>query len=409
MSSSVSSSTLPTALQAKTFEEQAAAFASDDRIHFSKTTGTWQFEGDDGTEMEWDASKGAWVPLVDEDLVKAQQAAYSVPGVDEETPAAPVLKRTSKKRKEPEDYTSNTVPSEVGHSIKRGKSSKSSGNSSGEPRPSKNTAVYVTGLPPDTTIDELVTRFSKCGLIMEDDQAQPKVKLYAKDDGSFNGEALIVYFKEESVSLALSILDDAELRLGELHTRMNVQIAQFGHKKEEGKEMAKPPRQVDKKRASKRIGKMQRKLEDWDDEDQFGPSVDPSEQESTVNKARVVVLKHMFTLQELEEDATLLLDLKEDVREECSSLGEVTNVVLYDKESDGVMTVKFREPIGAQACVLKMHGRFFSGRRVEATLFNGQQRFKRSGVGDDQSQEDTEDAEKKRLDDFANWLMTEED
>jgi HIV Tat-specific factor 1 len=73
-----------------------------------------------------------------------------------------------------------------------------------------------------------------------------------------------------------------------------------------------------------------RKLEDWDDEDQFGPSVDSLEQGSAANKSRVVVLKHMFTLQELEEDATLLLDLKEDVREECSSLGEVTNVVLYD-------------------------------------------------------------------------------
>lgn len=41
----------------------------------------------------------------------------------------------------------------------------------------------------------------------------------------------------------------------------------------------------------------------------------------------------MFTLAELEEDATLLLDLKEDVREECSTLGEVTNVVLYDVSS----------------------------------------------------------------------------
>jgi hypothetical protein len=38
----------------------------------------------------------------------------------------------------------------------------------------------------------------------------------------------------------------------------------------------------------------------------------------------------MFTLKELEEDPTLLLDLKEDVREECETLGEVTNVVLYD-------------------------------------------------------------------------------
>lgn len=44
----------------------------------------------------------------------------------------------------------------------------------------------------------------------------------------------------------------------------------------------------------------------------------------------VVVLEGMFSLQELEDDPTLLLDLKEDVREECETLGEVTNVTLYD-------------------------------------------------------------------------------
>jgi HIV Tat-specific factor 1 len=38
----------------------------------------------------------------------------------------------------------------------------------------------------------------------------------------------------------------------------------------------------------------------------------------------------MFSLRELEEDPALLLDLKEDVREEAETLGEVTNVVLYD-------------------------------------------------------------------------------
>lgn len=38
----------------------------------------------------------------------------------------------------------------------------------------------------------------------------------------------------------------------------------------------------------------------------------------------------MFSLKELEDDATLLLDLKEDVRDECETLGEVTNVTLYD-------------------------------------------------------------------------------
>ena len=74
-----------------------------------------------------------------------------------------------------------------------------------------------------------------------------------------------------------------------------------------------------------------RKLGEWDDEDGFGPSITEEEKARAALKAgRVVVLKHMFTLDELAEDASLLLDLKEDVRDECASLGEVTNVVLYD-------------------------------------------------------------------------------
>ena len=63
------------------------------------------------------------------------------------------------------------------------------------------------------------------------------------------------------------------------------------------------------------------------------------------------------------------------------------------------MTVKFRDPIGAQACVIvrvrtqydlhilthsqKMNGRFFAGRRIEASLYAGKQRFKRSGAGEE--------------------------
>ncbi|CDO69368.1 hypothetical protein BN946_scf184961.g10 [Trametes cinnabarina] len=395
----------PTALASgSSAEDQAAAFANDPRVHFDRAAGTWRFEQDDGTELEYDAAKGAWVPVrlrqLDEDLVKAQQAAYSVAGVDEETPAAPVLKRLNKKRKEPADG-----PGPSGSS-KRGKSN--NGDAPPERR-SKNTAVYVTGLPPDTDMDEVAARFGKFGLIEEDDEGNPKVKLYARDDGSFSGDALVVYFKEESVDLAITMLDDAELRLGEPGTRMHVQRAEFSHKHEkaEGGGEAKPRKTVeDKKRATRRIGKMQKKLGEWDDEDGFGPAKTEDDKMNVMNKhGRVVVLKHMFTLKELEEDSSLLLDLKEDVREECSTLGEVTNVVLYDEEPEGIMTVKFKDPLSAQACVLKMNGRFFAGRRIEAYLYAGRQRFKRSGHSD--VLDDGEENEKKRLDDFARWLMAE--
>jgi HIV Tat-specific factor 1 len=263
----------------------------------------------------------------------------------------------------------------------------------------------VTSLPRDTEVDELLQRFGKCGVIEEDDEGEPKIKMYAREDGTFSGEALVVFFKEDSVTLAVNLMDEAELRLGNASTRMRVQKAEFGHKQQQradGQAGGEERKVVNRKKATKRIGKMQRcglrkevllnqthrelrKLEDWDSEDEFGPTL--TEMDKLSNQAnkngRVVVLKHMFTLQELDEDPSLLLDLKDDVREECAILGDVTNVVLYDvrefffppathpyfsltvpfipsflqQEPQGVMTVKFRDPISAKACIIV--GRFF--------------------------------------------------
>jgi HIV Tat-specific factor 1 len=114
------------------------------------------------------------------------------------------------------------------------------------------------GLPVDTELDEIVERFSKCGMIEEDYDGEPKVKMYAREDGSFNGEALVVYFKEDSVILALNLLDDAELRLGDANSVMRVSKAEFGHKAAGGDGQEVKRKTVDKKKASKRIGKMQK-------------------------------------------------------------------------------------------------------------------------------------------------------
>ena len=52
----------------------------------------------------------------------------------------------------------------------------------------------------------------------------------------------------------------------------------------------------------------------------------------------------------------------------------------------------------------KMNGRYFAGQKVEAFLYAGKQRFRRTGAGDEFEGEGDE-SEKKRLDDFAQWLM----
>lgn len=313
-----------------------------------------------------------------------------------------MLARTNKKRKGTDDQTYEPI-GQPGPSLKRGKGAKSASNGDAE-RKSKNTAVFVR-LPFDAAFDEVVERYSKCGLIEEDDEGEPKVKMYAREDGTFSGEALVVYFKEDSVNLAINILDDAELRLGEPSSRMSVQRAEFGHKNDNTGGESKPRKVVDRKKTTKRLGRMQkyvlfsyhyggsqrhaRKLEEWVDEDNFGPAITEEDTHISANKnSRVVVLKHMFTQKELEEDPALLLDLKEDVREECETLGEVTNVVLYDvrqylpvpfsvtissphrlqREPDGVMTVKFRDPISAQACVLARLFHLLSRRAARVDL-----------------------------------------
>lgn len=76
------------------------------------------------------------------------------------------------------------------------------------------------------------------------------------------------------------------------------------------------------------------KLTDWDsgdsDSDLEGKASSVPGMTIARTSIRQVCLRRMFTLAELDEDPSLLLDLKEDVREECESLGKVTNVVLWD-------------------------------------------------------------------------------
>jgi HIV Tat-specific factor 1 len=209
---------------------------------------------------------------VDEELLKQQQAVYSVAGVDEsvrnkanyiililtsalQTPAAPVAAREKKRKTQ----DSNDINTSSGPPKKRGKKGVNDGPNDYKPPPSKNTAVYVSHLPLDATVDEIAERFGKFGVIMEDDAGEPKIKMYADENGNFIGDALVVYFMEDSVTLAVNLLDDAELRLGDSGTVMKVKRGEFGHKQATDAAGAPAPRRVvDKKKATHRIAKLKR-------------------------------------------------------------------------------------------------------------------------------------------------------
>jgi len=237
-----------------------------------------------------------------------------------------VLTRDRKKRKRDEGGEENGSTGKKAGKQKAGK---------------RNTAVFIQHLPLDATVEEVNSVFSKAGLILVDADDKPKIKLYEDaKTGTRNGDGLVVFYKEESVQLAINLLDESPLRLGDKEN-MRVAKAEWSHKKEDEEvaENGKGKQKVDPNKAQKmqkRAERLQREAADYD------PSYDERDSPAylatqatgkSANGGRIVVLAHVFTLEELAEDASLLLDLKEDIREECESIGKVTNVVLYDVSS----------------------------------------------------------------------------
>lgn len=417
--------------------------STDPRVYLDQVSARWRYEDEQGDEWEWQpvarrptettqeqeeedgpstsaastAPSGYWVSVLDEDLVSAQQQAYSVAGVDE---AAPVPRRP--KKRSAAQPSANTAPPSK--------------------RPKPVTSLYVTGLPLDSTVDEVAGVFSRYGLLLEDDDGKPRIKMYHDDKTSmFRGEALVVYFKPESVDLAINMLDDTNLRAGLGQTsgpRMRVQRAEFpaaaapkpgpssasanGAQTEPSKAPAQNSKRnltdQERKKIQRRVARMEDKLADWRDSDSDAEDESIRRASHTQGRSdisaqavqgRTVVLTKMFTLFELEDDPTLLLDLKEEVREECSStIGPVTNVTLWDKEPEGIMTVRFTTPEHARRCVDKMKGRFFAARTIDAFVIASKPRFRRSTHDDaDDDDADADTDLQRRQDQFGAWLENE--
>lgn len=272
----------------------------------------------------------------DDEQIAAQQAAYSVAGVDESV-RCPHSNRTII----PLHMYMQAPTAAIDKKRKREKPSKEDKaalkQKQKEEKASRNTAIYVTGLPlppcPPANVDEIQQVFSKAGIILQDAEGKYKIKLYSNPDGSTKGEALIVYLQEASADLAVTWFHETELRIGKANEEglMSVTRANFDHKdKNATKEPPAKKQRADpkKQKAAKKAENLKKRLEGWESDDELQAKREAKQQHL---QSKIVVLTNMFTLAKLEEDPTLLLDLKEDVREECEeSFGKVTNVVLYD-------------------------------------------------------------------------------
>ncbi|KAG0333540.1 hypothetical protein BG000_009084 [Podila horticola] len=375
-----------------------------------------------------------------EQLLQAQQSAYGETIPDSLESVYAENARRQKRKKHEVDYTGSghASPSSSSHQDGddhddtissaerayeeaglemipgRGEGSKNNnGNSNGnkrakgnnkERKPKPISSVFVMGLPLDTDIEEMGEFFKKGGVFMEDDSGNPRIKMYTNQEGRRTGEGLVTYLRPESVALAIDLLDDTEYRPGVEKGRVRVQQAQFKEKEKPASGAGIPGPSASgsgtmseerKKKVQKKYQKMEKKL-DWFEDDENLVKADKWN--------KVCILKHMFTIAELEADPTLLLDLKEDIREECEKVGEVTNVIIYDQHPEGVVSVRFKDKESALLCVKLMSGRFFAGQRVEADIYDGHTKYENT-----KTKEQIEEEEKQRLDRYAKWLESEEE
>ncbi|KAF8938601.1 hypothetical protein EDD21DRAFT_380503 [Dissophora ornata] len=393
-------------------------------MQFIEETGRWTYTDEEGVSFEYDENMKAWFPMFNEELIQAQQSAYgeTVPDSFESVYAENQARRHKRKKNEI-DYTgashakNDPTPAEqkVGdeeefdlssglesipgrgegsnNNKQNNKRQKGNGGGKGERKPKPISSVFVTGLPFDTDVDEIVDVFKKGGVFMEDEKGTPKIKLYTDKEGRRTGEGLVTYLRPESVALAVDLLDDTEYRPGVERGRIRVQEAQF---KEKERPAAPATLSEDqKKKVQKKYQKLEKKL-DWFEDDENLVKADKWN--------KVCILKHMFTVQELEADPTLLLDLKIEIREECEKVGEVTNVIIYDHHPDGVVSVRFKDKESAENCVRLMSGRYFAGQKVIAEIYDGHSKYEVQ-----KSKEELEEEEKRRLERYAKWLETEEE
>jgi HIV Tat-specific factor 1 len=117
-----------------------------------------------------------------------------------------------------------------------------------KPKVQENRAIYVSNLPRDTNEAEIEEEFKKYGIIDQGADGNKRIKMYKDDEGNFNGDALIVYFKKD-----VRMMDEYYFRIEDQSQGViRVKEADFSYKKNTDGEAIKNQLSRKDKKASER-------------------------------------------------------------------------------------------------------------------------------------------------------------
>jgi HIV Tat-specific factor 1 len=319
--------------------------------------------------VRWLLIDGQWLPEAPpEDAVGQQQQADDIPDYLE------VLRQKKAQEKmEDEMLAAGKLPPHLAAAEAKAERKR-------QRAKQKNTGVMISGLPPDTDAEELADWVTKYGgVIKKNPETRHRiVKLMHGEDGKFIGEALVVFFRPESVPLACNgILQGMEYTPG-----FPVTLKAAKREKKEGE----AAQQKGQKKRDKRVKLYDQEKElDWDEEEE---------------KVHVIV-KHLFTLEEVREGGMdFFEELRSDLAAELGKMGKVKTLKIFQYNPEGVIAVKFEKAKGAIRCVERMHGRFFAGRQLECFYYDG---FTNYDV------KETDEDRERRIAKFGEWLGNAEE
>ena len=161
-----------------------------------------------------------------------------------------------------------------------------------------------------------------------------KIKIYKGDDGNLKGDALISFENIESVDVAIEMLHESNIRPDCI---IKVQPAEFEMKGEEYRE-----------RKIQKLDVVDKKRIQAEKERRFAWT----EEQANKGGLKIVILKHMFSPEDIKQNENLVNEIEIDVKDEVeSSCGGVQKIEIFKDHPDGVIKIKFFTPLSAERCV----------------------------------------------------------